>query len=261
SFHNTLAPPAEPDGGAVREPATTKAIAPDGETMRVFAHFQSFASGAKPIVEIVFDAEYPDRVGFLPHPAPDSAPLKSCQFVTQFDARFFWRKIEMLPDSLHDSATTSLRPLTVPLSQLYPQLEFSRLFESNESGVGPLSWRNIPLPRLPLINPTNGTAAMRCMSLITDVADSSQLKFPPALSPNWQYQGVANRQVWWLPTTMENDASETEVTVDVRAVPVFPTTTIRLPGGPAIGNVRITVPMPATQPVWLEIVADSRETK
>ena len=238
----------------VHEVVTTKAISADGKNMRLFAHYQPFASGARPIVEILFDAAHPDRVGVLPHAAPDSAPMKVCQFVTQFDARFFWRKIEMLPDSERDADVASAKP--VPLSQLYPQIDFSKITIASTPDTALLPWQNIPLARLPHIKPTDTTAGMFRMSLITDVADSSKLKFPLGLITKWQYKGVANRQVWRLPVALANDASEPGITVDVRAAPVFPTTTIPLPGGPAVGNVRITVPMPATQPVWLEIVAE-----
>ena len=92
------------------------------------------------------------------------------------------------------------------------------------------------------------------MSLITDVPDSSKLKFPVGLADWLQYEGVPNRQVWWLP--VGQDAAGTPITVEIRATSLFPTTKIPLIGGPAIGNVRITVPMPAAEPIWLEIVAD-----
>ena len=162
----------------------------------------------------------------------------------------------MLPDSEGDPVASSAKPLRMPLSQLYPQIDFAKITEANAAGNAPLSWRNIPLSRLPRIKPTDTTPGMFKMSLITDVADSSKLKFPLGLIPKWQYKGVANRQIWWLPAASVNEASEAGIKVDVRAAPAFPTTTIPLPGGPAVGNVRITVPMPARQPVWLEVMAE-----
>ncbi|MEE2937706.1 MAG: hypothetical protein VYA84_17075 [Planctomycetota bacterium] len=92
------------------------------------------------------------------------------------------------------------------------------------------------------------------MSLITDVPDFSKLKFPAGLADWLQYEGVPNRQVWWLP--VGQDAAGTQITVEVSATSLFPTTKIQLVGGSAIGNVHITVPMPATKSIWLEIVAD-----
>jgi hypothetical protein len=255
SFRDTIDAPARYDGAAVNVPVTSKAISADGKHMRVFAHFPPFASGAKPIVEILFDAEHPNRVGFLPHAAPDSAPMNACQFVTQFDARFLWREIETLPESEFDSVSAPANPLPVPLAQLYPEIDFENLVQASDSAAATLPWNSIPLARLPQINASDTGTGMYRMSLLTDVADTSKLTFPLGLETKWQYTGVANRQVWWLPADSAN-ASEPGITVDVRASTVFPTTTLPLPGGPAIGNVRITVPMPATQPVWLEIVAE-----
>ena len=261
SLRDTIAPPDKYDDTAVNELVTTKGISADGKNMRLFAHYRPFASGAKPIVEVLFDSAHPERVGFLPHAAPDSSPMIACQFVTQFDARFLWRDIELLPDSDDDPVSASLTPSRVPLSQLYPQIDFAKITESKAGGNAPLSWRSIPLERLPHLKPADAAAGMFKMSLITDVADSSKLKFAKGLPPTWQYKGVANRQVWWLPAGLANDRSQRGIKVEVRAAPVFPNTTIPLPGGPAVSNVRITVPMPATQPVWLEIVAEPSPKK
>ncbi len=49
--------------------------------------------------------------------------------------------------------------------------------------------------------------------------------------------------------------------VEICATSVFPTTKVPLLGGPAIGNVRIALPMPTTEPVWLEIVAEPLVTQ
>ena len=258
SYRETIKPPSQLGDRNTDTRVTAKSIREDGDEMRVFAHYPQYPSGAQPIVEILFDAAYPNRVGFLPHAAPDSTPMKACQFVTQYDARFFWREIELLPGSVADADITSEMLSSVPLLQLYPESDLAIIAESNVSGTKPFPWQNIPLARLPRIGPTDAIAERFKMSLITDVADSSKLTFPQGLNGCLQYEGVANRQVWWLPATAANKATEPEITVDVRATAVFPTTKIPLVGGPAIGNVRITVPMPATEPIWLEIVAEPR---
>lgn len=256
SLRDTIRSPKEYDGFSVKESITTNAISDDGNTMSVFAHFQPFASGAMPIVEILFDAAHPDRVGFLPHAAPGSPTIKACQFVTRFDARFFWREIELQPNSESESDVASSETAPVALTEIYPETDFSKFAEASTAENAFLPWRNIPLERLPRIKPNKGDSERFRIRLTTDVPDSSKLQFPAGLAPQWQYEGVANRQVWWLPTTSSPDETDPQIKVDVRATTAFPTTTTPLPGGPAIGNVRITVPMPATQPIWLEIVAE-----
>ena len=106
--------------------------------------------------------------------------------------------------------------------------------------------------------PDSGLEMTR-LSLRTDVADATKLQYPAGLNRKWQYEGVANRQVWWLPTG--NLIGESNVTVEIRAGSVYPNTQLAIPGGPVIQNVRITVPMPAKNPVWLEIVAESEAEK
>ena len=260
SLHDTIDPLTNVTGNSMNK-VTTKAISADGKSLRVFAHYQSFASGAQPIVEILFDANHPDRVGFLPHAAPNSVPMKACQFVTRFDARFFWRKIQMFPNGKNDSAATVALPTAVPLSKLYTQSDLTNDSTASDAKTDDFPWKNIPLASLPLVQETDDSSEMFRISLITDVTDSSKLVFPPSLSQRWQYNGMANRQVWWLPTAATDDTPDAGVTVDVRASSVFPTTKIPLPGGPAIGSVRVTVPMPATQPVWLEIIAEPLPTQ
>ena len=82
SLRDTISPPAKYDGVSVNELVTADAISADGTTMRLFAHYQPFASGAKPIVEVLFDVAHPDRVGFLPYAAPgkradDCVPIRN----------------------------------------------------------------------------------------------------------------------------------------------------------------------------------------
>ncbi len=265
SYRNTIDPPNPLDDREV-DTVTKKAISEDGKQMRIFAHYPKYPSGAQPIVEILFDAAYPDRIGFLPHAAPKSAPMKACQFVTRFGARFFWREIEMLSDGVANQDATSQTAATglvspVPLSQLYPQIDLSNLTEPDSTNPIQFSWQPISLDRLPRVKATDTIAEMFKMSLTTNVPDSSKLKFPTGLDGCMQYDGVPNRQIWWVPAAADKQFIEPASTIEIRATSVFPTTDIPLVGGPAVGNVRVTVPMPATEPVWLEIVAEPPVTQ
>ncbi|MGB0596163.1 MAG: hypothetical protein ACPGLY_05705 [Rubripirellula sp.] len=260
SYRDTITLPNGPDAQMKNGRVTENTINEAGDQMRLFAHYPRFASGAQPIVEIQFDAAHPNRIGFLPHTAADSVPMKACQFVTQFDARFLWRKIQMQPEEDVDSDVALEMLASVPLSQLYPQIDPTKfadpngVAESDAPDPTPFPWQPISLDRLPRFESPSNLADRFKMSLITDAPDSSKLKFPPGLADWLQYEGVPNRQVWWLPA--EQDTAGTPITVEVRATSMFPTTKIPLVGGPAIGNVRITVPMPAAEPIWLEIVAE-----
>ena len=258
SFRDTIAPPEQYDTTSVNERVTEKAIDAKGDKMRLFAHFQPFESGAQPVIEILFDSAHPNRMGFLPHATTDSAPMIACEFTTQFNAQFFWREIELLPNPQEHSVAAAQTALPEALSNLYPQHDFSEVMKVKNGGSEQLPWRNIPLARLPRTFPINSLDGMLQLNLSTDVKDSSKVNFPRALANHWRYEGVPNRQVWYLPESESSDESDPEIKVDIRATSVFPSTSIPIPGGPAIGNVRITVPMPATQPLWLEIVPDMK---
>ncbi|GAA5509798.1 hypothetical protein [Novipirellula caenicola] len=253
SLRESIVPPTQYDESYSRELISENAIQQDGTTMRIFAHFKPFPSGAKPIVEIIFDAAHPDRVGFLPHAAPDSPPLKACQLVTRFDAKFHWREIEMLADT--QDASSELSNLSrEPLSVFYADIDFATLAGDRGAVAEPFGWRRLPVNRLPRIAVPESQREMTRLSLTTDVADSTKLAYPPGLSRHWQYEGIPNRQVWWLPTA--DVQKQDGIKVEIQGGAEYPQTTLPIPGGPAIQNVRITVPMPAKSPVWLEIAAE-----
>ncbi|EMI18197.1 hypothetical protein RMSM_04888 [Rhodopirellula maiorica SM1] len=257
SLRESIVAPKQYDESFSHELITENAIQQDGKTMRIFAHFKAFPSGAKPIVEIIFDAAHPDRVGFLPHSAPDSPAMKACQLVTRFDAKFHWREIEMVPDP-QSVTDTSSKPLRQPLSAFYPDIDFAKLAGGSGSVNEPFGWREISVTRLPQVAVPGSQRKMTRLNLTTDVADATKLNYPLGLSRNWQYEGIPNRQVWWLPTADESDESdENGITVEIQGGAEFPQTMLAIPGGPVIQNVRITVPMPAKEPVWLEIAAES----
>ena len=167
----------------------------------------------------------------------------------------------MLSDGVANQDATSQTAIAglvspVPLSQLYPQIDLSNLTEPNSTNPIQFSWQPISLDRLPRVEATDTIAEMFKMSLTTNVPDSSKLKFPTGLNGCMQYEGVPNRQIWWVPAASDKQVIEPASTIEIRATSVFPSTNTPLVGGPAIGNVRVTVPMPATEPVWLEIVAE-----
>ncbi|MDB4540416.1 hypothetical protein N9250_01880 [bacterium] len=243
-------------GKLVEDELVTKALAGDGEKMRLFAHYQPFSSGAEPIVEIIFDPDHPERVGFLPHAAPGSTPMKACQFVTQFDSCFFWRAVEVAAEVDPNDGSSVGSQTLMTLNQLFPELYTDKNDPALDGGKRVLPWKEIafaPLPRARLAAELN---QIRRLSLVSDVGDWAGLQFPLGLAPRWTYQGITNRQVWWLPIQEVSTATKPDVKVEIRPTEYFPTTSLPLPGGKAIGNVRITVPMPATKPVWFGIVAE-----
>ncbi len=112
--------------------------------------------------------------------------------------------------------------------------------------------------RLPLSQSPSETSRFRKLSLLTDVSNVTKVSFPNELGPQWEYQGIPNRQVWQLPAGQQNDDAESNIKVEILPTGFIPTTNLALPGGQAIGNVRITVPMPATEPIWLAIDPDTQ---
>ncbi|GAA4471310.1 hypothetical protein [Novipirellula rosea] len=253
SLRESIVSPTQYDESYARELITENAIQQDGTTMRIFAHFKPFPSGAKPIVEIIFDAAHPDRVGFLPHAAPGSTPIVACQFVTRFDARFLWREVEVIPDSQNDSDASS-NSLREPLSAFYPDIDFATLAGVSGEVNEPFGWRVLPVNRLPQVAVPESQREMTRLNLTTDVADATKLTYPAGLSRHWQYEGIPNRHVWWLPTA--DVQKQDGITVEIQGGAEYPQTQLPIPGGPVIQNVRITVPMSAKSPVWLEIAAE-----
>ena len=210
-------------------------------------------------MEILFDANHPDRIGFLPRAAPGSTPMQACEFVTRFDARFFWRKV-LLSDAQNTQTSTDSgnTPLDVLLlSQLKPAPKAALKPLTPNATTSELPWLDVPFNRLPLSHLPSDPSGSRKLTLRTDVKNATKLKFPLQVTSRWQYQGIPNQQVWWLPTGSEANSDEPRIKVHLRSTDFFPTTKLPLPGGQAIGNVRITIPMPATQPVWLAIEADA----
>ncbi|MBB3210463.1 hypothetical protein FHS27_006310 [Rhodopirellula rubra] len=256
SLRDSLTPPERHDESYAREPITKASIKEDGKSMRIFAHYKPFKTGAKPIVEIFFDAAHPNRVGFLPHAAPGSAPMKACQFMTRFDARYLWREIELSTDETQEGPSEHGRQ---PLASLYPNTDFTEPDYPTVADIAPFAWRNIAISKLPISNSLvatmqNTNVQTRQLNLTTNVANATELNYPPGLPDNWRYEGIPNRQTWLLPTA--GSENEPEITIELRGGSVFPTAQLPVPGGPVIQNVRITVPMPAQAPVWLEIAAD-----
>jgi len=121
-----------------------------------------------------------------------------------------------------------------------------------------MPWLEVPFKRLPWGQSPSDAYSVRKLSLRTDVSNVTKVIFPNGLVPRWEYQGIPNQQVWWLPAGQENEDAESNIKVEILPTTFFPTTKLALPGGPAFGNVRITVPMPATKPIWLAIEPDTK---
>ncbi|EMI57367.1 hypothetical protein RSSM_01208 [Rhodopirellula sallentina SM41] len=234
----------------LEDSVTEASVGNAGKTMSVFAHYDRFDSGARPIVEVLFDADHPNRIGFRPHAGPRSVAMEACQFVTLSDARYLWREVEVAGDAPESEGQKIKR---VGLAKFYPEVDFADSGEEDryEDRFG---WRMINDSSLPLASVFGGEATMRRLCLVTDVPNANELTYPPGLGAQWKYEGIPNRQVWLLPE-VEADG-ERAITAEFRATEGFPETFAKIPGGPAIQSVRITIPMPAKQPIWLEILGE-----
>ena len=232
------------------------AVSADGTMMTVFAHYKPFPSGAQPIIEITFDSHHPRRIGFLPRAAPGSTPMQACEFVTHFDSRFFWRRILLKSDedSLLDNSASVLQ--SVPIEDLNSNSGF---LKRQMPGIGPgeMPGYEVPLNRMSLIQGPEDNHRFRKFILRSDVSNVTKVTFPSGLEQRWKYDGIPNCQVWWLPAEEEKASGEPNIKVDISPTEFFPDTEVALPGGKAVGNVRITVPMPATNPIWLSLEPDT----
>ncbi|MCS7465583.1 hypothetical protein NZK35_02720 [Stieleria sp. ICT_E10.1] len=221
-------------------------ISDDGNTMRLFVHYPAFPSGARLVLEVIFDARFPDRVGLRPHPGEGSVPLKAAQFVTTFDARFQWRTVELLAETDNDG----------PNSTRGEQLQPVALQSLSPEDALTTNWQTIPEARLPLAENLSDGEVFRRLALTTDVANFWNFNYPADVPATWRYQGLPIRQVWLIPHTepaTQTDSSPRPVTAEIRSGTVYPGTEIGIPGGPAVTKVRVTVSLPADKPIWMEI--------
>ena len=217
--------------------------------LRVFANFNGHASEASVEVEVFFDPEEPNRVGFLPRIGDESIPLRAIELQTHFNSRFFWRTIDVLPTATSSSDADQVDTESVATDQLSVDENVHR---NRGNSASQLPWRKVRVNRLPFGKPLKTTAGYRQLILRTDVPDVTQLKYPMGLSNRWTYDGIPNEQVWFLPDVTTGPPDE-RISVSLRNTAFFPATQSKLPGGSAVGNVRIRIPLPAKKPVWMSI--------
>lgn len=223
-------------------PDTGKDPMTDDETrMRAFAHYDFFPSGAKPIIELVFDVDHPNRVGFLVHQADDSVPIDAVELVAVFGHLPQWRRVELLPSaddlvSRPDSKDVGVR---VELQTLSPHDD-------------PTSrWIKVPFDRLPEVKNEDGQVAAKKVQITSDVEDYSKVTYPLGTPEAWKYDGLRLKQTWYVPDNAEG------VSVRLRGSAVYPSSSVNVPGGLVIADVGVMLPLSLTTPVWLEI--DSAE--
>ena len=258
---NTLDSPKINNPSPLRLKGALDTISQDGKTMRFFCHYENSPSGfhndARPVIETIFDANHPDRLGLLPHQAEGSEPIKAIQIVTTMDARFRRRRIDLIVDGGDTE--------TIPL----PKQEEPAEDSSNESGRdgeaenrSDEAWQTIPLTQIPI----DQSEQMRKLTFSTDLTDFTTATLPPTVDPKWAYEGVPNFQTWWLPLPDTTKPAGEDFKVEILQTEQLPTevpppATIAIPGGPVIKSVRITIPMPTTEPIWLEISPDLDRSK
>jgi len=220
--------------------------------MRMFCHYETgFPSGAKPVIETIFDANHPNRIGLLPRQAAGSTPIKAMQIVTTSDARYRRRRVDLLVDG---------EIKTVPLPKQEKPVGGSTGDPESDVAVGKQSedvWQTISLAEIPV----DQSAQMRKLRFSTDVKDFFNAKLPVAVDREWNYEGVANCQTWWLPLPDPTKPADENFKVEILQTAELPSEVpppaqVTIPGGPVIKSVRITIPMPATEPIWLEVTPD-----
>ncbi|MCO8122030.1 hypothetical protein NHH03_09800 [Stieleria sp. TO1_6] len=240
---NSLQPDARDSGNLA-----SGVISENGKVMRVFVHYSSLPSGALIAVEVIFDSDHPDRIGFLPHQIQGSPPIKACQFETRFDSRFQWRRIDLLPVNQDGSVAESE-------SQLVPQVTTLQKLAAQEKS--PNGWQAIPAEQMPTAPDTIDEDALSELKLTTDVADFSQVTYPAGTRGQWDYKGLPVGQKWLLPRrgaqVTDGQSVDDAIQAEIQTATVYPGTQAAIPGGAVISNVRVTVPMPADRPIWLEI--------
>ncbi|MDB4766232.1 hypothetical protein OAG71_00945 [bacterium] len=238
----SLDPPGRRQFSPLLDQGALESILPDSKTMRIFCHYEDFScgfpNGAKPVIEAIFDADHPNRIGLLPHQAAGSKPIKAIQIVTTMDARFRRRKMDVV------GADGGVQ--TVPL----PKKERS-VNNSDEA------WQTIELTQIPI----DQSKRMRKLKFSTDVKDFTKVSLPPMADPIWEYMGVPNCQTWWLPLASTSGQVNQNFKVEILQTEKILTgltlpAKVAIPGGPVIKSVRITIPMPATQPIWLKIAPE-----
>ena len=231
-------------------------ISQDGKTMRIFCHYEyvssGFPSGARPVIETIFDADHPNRIGLLPHQAVGSQPIQAIQIVTTMDARFRRRDMDLIVEG-GEVKTVSLRQQEKSAAKYIGQSDS----EAEAGDRSKNAWQTISLQQIPI----DPSAQMRKLKFSTDVKDFTTAKLPPAVDPKWLYQGVRNCQTWWLPLSDTSGPANADFKVEILPTDTLPSdqtppSPIAIPGGPVIKSVRITIPMPATKPIWLEIAPD-----
>ena len=222
-------------------------VSQDGKTMQIFCHYESYPSGseAKPVVETIFDTDHPNRIGLLPHQAAGSKPIKAVQIVTTMDARYRRRRIDLIVDGGEVE--------TVPLPEQKKSVQKSdRESETDQKTDDPKedAWQTIPVTQIPIDQSTQ----MRKLKFSMDAEDLFNRKLLKKFDSEWAYVGVRNCQTWWLPLDQD---FKVEI-LQTAKLPSLkdPSKMIPIPGGPVIKSVRITIPMPATEPIWMEISPD-----
>ena len=257
---DSLSSPDFDDPSPLERTGLQDAISQDGNTMRIFVHYERYASGfpsgAKPVIETIFDADHPNRIGLLPRLAEGSTPLKAVQIVTTLDARYRRRRVDLVVDG--QVKTVSLPKQEKPIGGSSDEPKNEEAIASQSEDV----WQTISLAEIPI----DEAEQMRKLRFSTDVTDFSKTKLPASVDSEWDYEGVANCQTWWLPLTDPTKSAEQNFKVEILQTAVLPAIVllppppppIAIPGGSVIESVRITIPMPATEPIWLEIAPDSQ---
>jgi hypothetical protein len=209
--------------------AAAGVISEDGNTLQLFVHPESFANGARPIIEVRFDAQYPNRVGFRIHQGAGSANMSEC-LLSSMDGSFaLLRRIHFTGDRVETTR------------QLFPQWT-----DPAKSPADPISrWQTFSGDQFPLVEGDS----LRRAKLTSDVSAYAQVQYPAAIARGRKYEGLPAQQSWLFP-------AETSVTVALRARRNQRNGGGLIPGGPALEDFEVRAPLQTW--IWYEVIAAER---
>lgn len=207
-------------GPSITDPKQAGVVSEDGRTFTLFLH-ATFGKGASPIVEVRFESEYPDRVGFRLHQKAGSPQLEQCVF------------------SAHQGHFALLREIhfkegVEKIQDLDPK------WTSDQTADGSSPWMILPPEKFP----SDEQEALRQVTLTSD-ADYSAIsqKNPPR---DWEYVGIPLAQSWLVPETADfSVAFRTRTFYETKAQPIA--------GAPVISDCEVRLPFDSSNWIYYQI--------
>ena len=194
--------------------------------LRVFIHTETFANGAKPIVECVFDAKQSRQVHFILHSAQDSAHMQWCTL----------------------SATMGnyslLNRIGLRAGQFKTAQELWKNTQPEANGFMPWKeWGASFLNKTPY--------RMYYATLTSTFDDPANAEYEADVPPEWRYHGPRSK-ITWIAEPSANPI------VAVNGRETFYGTDTRIPGGVSFENFEMRIRFRNRLKLWLEVSKDVR---